>query len=153
MSLMKIALYPIINHTDSPIVVIQPFPFLSLSLPFPDNALHPPSIASLSFSPGVMYRRWEVRCMYEAYEYTSDRTTLARTKHPIFQISSIQSRSLSRRIYSILLLDRESVSKSMGPDYCRVTVLPIIRNPSNPFILILCIDNFRIYISNIIYRK
>lgn len=27
--------------------------------------------------------------MYEAYEYTSDRTTLARTKHPIFQISSI----------------------------------------------------------------
>lgn len=40
MSLMKIALYSIINHTDSPIVVIQPFPFLSL-LPFPDNALHP----------------------------------------------------------------------------------------------------------------
>lgn len=140
MSLMKIALYPIINHTDSPIVVIQPFPFLSLSLSlFRTTLFIPLSIASLSFSPGVMYRRWEVRCMYEAYEYTSDRTTLARTKHPIFQISSIQSRSLSRRIYSILLLDRESVSKSMGPDYCRVTVLPIIRNPSNPFILILCI--------------
>ena len=32
MSLMKIALYPIINHTNSPIVVIQPFLSLSLSL-------------------------------------------------------------------------------------------------------------------------
>lgn len=59
MSLMKIALYSTINHSDSLIVAIQPLASLSLSLlPFLASSFSSPSIvASVSFSFSVMYRR------------------------------------------------------------------------------------------------
>lgn len=57
MSLMKIALYSTINHSDSLIVAIQPLASLSL-LPFLASSFSSPSIvASVSFSFSVMYRR------------------------------------------------------------------------------------------------